>query len=448
LPYAPRKRQAFLSRDLDAVVLKALEPNRDDRYPSAVELRDDWRRARQGLVPAARRQAWLRRAVRPVRRHPLGVLAVFVIALLLSMLVAPGRQPPHDGQPDAQVGQTVALTTEPPGARIVLVPVNEYGEYQPDKALRPRDPVTPLALTGVPAGSYLVVAENPDYGFREVYRTVPLPEHAPGMFAHNHWQQRDDDSIALPPITIPRRGVESGMARFEGGEFIMGPDCPQASTCPAHSRKVASFYLDTTEVLVGAYKKRFGSLPEGLEIHYPHPPADFDRYPVTFITFDMALSCAENMGKRLPTETEYEFAATLGGNQEFPWGNDPQKMTKWAQGSVDVCAFDRTPTNPPILGLYSNVGEWTDSWLTPYDPRFHPSVRRYLLTWLEDYRRTRVVRGAPPSVIRGRSPENGELPGGSLGFGPRWRQAERRDWGFATIGFRCARSAQARYLED
>jgi len=52
-PSPPSRRNPALSADLDAVVLKALAKNPDDRYQSAAEMRDDLIRVHDGQAPAA-----------------------------------------------------------------------------------------------------------------------------------------------------------------------------------------------------------------------------------------------------------------------------------------------------------------------------------------------------------------------------------------------------------
>src|SRR5206468_1269871 len=114
---------------------------------------------------------------------------------------------------------------------------------------------------------------------------------------------------------------------------------------------------------------------------------------------------AESVGKRLPTEVEYEFAATDEGRRDFPWGQDGKPVGEdlWQPGPVRVPAWDRTPAG--IFGLYSNALEWTDSLQTSYDPANHPSVLRKLYNGEVDfqrYRTRRVVRGGPMTMLAGR----------------------------------------------
>src|SRR5207253_3220432 len=143
------------------VVLKAIEPRPAHRYASAAELREDWRRVRQGLLPRARRPGVLRRLGRWLRRWRWQAATVAVLALLLVTLglaMKPGP-PPSDGL----LRHNVYLHTEPPGATAALVPIDDYGEPNPEKAIRPRGK-TPLIVPAVPAGEYLVVVDLPGYG--------------------------------------------------------------------------------------------------------------------------------------------------------------------------------------------------------------------------------------------------------------------------------------------
>ena len=71
-----------LRGDLDAIVLKALRKEPEQRYASAQELADDIRRHLSGHMVIARKQTAVYRARRFARRHRLGVAAAFALLLL------------------------------------------------------------------------------------------------------------------------------------------------------------------------------------------------------------------------------------------------------------------------------------------------------------------------------------------------------------------------------
>src|SRR5262249_16261244 len=149
--------------------------------------------------------------------------------------------------------------------------------------------------------------------------------------------------------------------------------------------------------------------------------------------------------KRLPWEDEWEFAATNGGQNRYPWGDflDPTKMTSWSFGPVGTPAWDATRAEPTIYGLDSNVGEWTMSRFHEYpggdkevhdtfaaDPVFQAKIKQ-----------TRIVRGAPNEVLRGQSLTKADLAALEYRLGARERVGWNSYSRLPGLGFRCARSA-------
>jgi hypothetical protein len=413
-----------------AVIARALHPARAQRYQSAAELKRDWELARRASTEPA---GWWGRASRGRRAAVVAGLLLLVggTAGFLSRWIAHGPGPEPDASADGSNTALIFVKIEPTGTRVVFVPLHpDTGEPEGERAVRPPPgQTTPLPIRLAP-GPYFVEAATADgQRFHQVYREVPLPGQtlSGGIFPHRSWIRRDDGAVELPAIKIPEANAVANMARFPGGKhFILGCD-ELAEAQPPHVQSVAAFFLDVHEVTIGEYRAARGSLPLNLR------ESPGDDFAVTDVNYDEALRCAEVMGKRLPTEAEYEWAATMGGMRKFPWGDDKERIEGWPFLVVGQPDFDRTPTEPPVYGLYSNVAEWTTTWHLHY-PTTLP------IAFPEDYRSTRTVRGGPYSVVMGKPDQKECL------WGPRYRHGVSIDRAWPGLGFRCARSAEPLFL--
>lgn len=81
---SPGRLRRRLRGDLDTIVLTAMRKEADRRYPSAEQLAGDVRRHLDGLPVSARRDTWVYRAGKLVRRHPLGAAASAAFLLVLA----------------------------------------------------------------------------------------------------------------------------------------------------------------------------------------------------------------------------------------------------------------------------------------------------------------------------------------------------------------------------
>ncbi len=88
-PIAPRKLNPACPYDLETVVLKALAKNREDRYASAAQMRDELRRVARGEAIQSRRPSLLHRTWRLVQKHRTlaAVAGVGLLATCLSTTV-------------------------------------------------------------------------------------------------------------------------------------------------------------------------------------------------------------------------------------------------------------------------------------------------------------------------------------------------------------------------
>lgn len=148
-----------------------------------------------------------------------------------------------------------------------------------------------------------------------------------------------------------------GMVYVPAGEFIMGSEAGDADESPRHIDSTGEFFIDAYEVSNAAFKQFDSehSYPEGRE-----------NFPA-IVTWERADAYAKSLGKRLPTEQEWEKAARGIDGRMFPWGNsyDPTFIQfDRSKGIGETIAKPRSP-----YGCYDQAGgamEWTSSWYQPY----------------------------------------------------------------------------------
>ena len=377
-----RQRDGGIARDLETICAKAMEKLPSRRYATAQELAVDLRRFLRGEPILARRAGWAARGWRWGRRRPA------LVASLLLLLIAGGATAmavrTERNAYDLLGYRRILLETSPSNAKVAFFPLNPLTGV-PDLAnMVAGSSVSPARQDLLP-GDYFVIAVLPDGRFHEVYRHVP--DESEGL-AESHQRRRlrmlSDRTIRLPSIEIPPQNVTADMAFIEGDEdFVMGKE--GRSDLPPHRQPVQSFFMATTEFTAADLQHITGHFPKSMDPSRPNESYRCD--------YDWAVSYAESMGMRLPTEAEFEFAATARGLHRFPWGdNMPAAPSKAAKDDSFAANFDRLSTRPAVLGLCSNKAEWTSSWAVSYPAAAHS-------VWADSD--LRIVRGGNQEVVEG-----------------------------------------------
>jgi len=181
---------------------------------------------------------------------------------------------------------------------------------------------------------------------------------AAGLWA---WLGRPSRRPAPPAVPA----IPAGMVLVPAGTYTIGRDDGPAWSRPAHQVTLPAFYLDRTEVTVGAYRRfvaATGALP-------PWSAQPDTTLPVTGVMWAEATAycawVAPGRG-RLPTEEEWESAARGGDARGYPWGvawTAGAANTKGAKrtGPAPVGSFPRGGSATGIQDLIGNVWEWTRS---------------------------------------------------------------------------------------
>ena len=212
-----------------------------------------------------------------------------------------------------------------------------------------------------------------------------------------------------PPPPRSHSLRDADMVGFPGGWVEIGTDDRSNAydnERPRHRIELAPFLIDTAPVSEGAYARFIangGYESPGfwsdngwawrVEHNVCHPkywrradggwkvrlmdrvlPLD-PRRPVCHVSYHEAVAYAHFVGKRLPTEFEWEAAATWDPStctkRRYSWGDEPasEKLA-----NVDVLTFGPAPVgsyvrNVSPIGCYGMIGdvwEWTSSTFNPY----------------------------------------------------------------------------------
>jgi ergothioneine biosynthesis protein EgtB len=130
-----------------------------------------------------------------------------------------------------------------------------------------------------------------------------------------------------------------------------------------------------------------------------HPASSKANEPVSHVSYYEASAFAKWAGKRLPTEAEWEKAATFnpdkGARQDFPWGDDAvdaQKANLFENGiwaPVPIGSFPNGQNSYGCQQMIGDVWEWTTSDYVPY-PGFKSEFDEYNDKWFVNQK---VLRG-------------------------------------------------------
>lgn len=250
----------------------------------------------------------------------------------------------------------------------------------------------------------------------------PLPSPTPSTGDNGVGQPvvpQNNNPPATPTSSVPEALalLASPMVTVDGGTFNMGTTVQEVrqaeqecitrdgaactvqmgeDSVPPHPVTLSTFQIETTEVTnaqyiaflntLGPNSHRRGCLgqpclnttaeDENSYITFDSQNYDistvFNEFPVVGVTWYGALAYCQALGRRLPTEAEWERAARGPGVDGFiyPWGNTwdgtlARTRNTGEIGAVEVISFSGGRSLFGVLNMAGNVAEWVNDWYSP-----------------------------------------------------------------------------------
>ncbi len=280
-------------------------------------------------------------------------------------------------------------------------------------------------------------------------------------------------AVSDQPLALSA-AVPDDMALVPGGEFLMGS--PEGSDGlpdeqPQRLVLTAPFWIDRNEVTNDAYERFIqatghrapaNASPASTLWEKNAPISGIGNHPVVNVSWEDAVAYCTWMGKRLPTEAEWEKAARGTDGRRYPWGNEwdfkkANSASYWAGRTIDfqsgtdweafwirgegakiskdkgikgevltmpIASFPESASPYGLHDMAGNVAEWVQDW---YNPNYYKDAP------LSD------PQGPPRGAIKAMRGGSWLKPAISL-------RTSDRDWGTmdsrpSGTGIRCAKDA-------
>jgi serine/threonine-protein kinase len=233
-------------------------------------------------------------------------------------------------------------------------------------------------------------------------QTIPIPTTLPDPTI-----KQTPTATEQPTIGSTRTSEVDQMVQVyvPAGEFIMGSNHPDDKKSveggrayveiPVHTVSLDGYWIDKYEITNGQYKACVDAdvcQPPHITYSATRPKyfgnPEYSNYPVIWVSWYMARTYCEWVGRRLPTEAEWEKAARGTDGRRYPWGNEELSGERanfcdancpltianfnYNDGYADTAPVGSFPAGASPYGaldMAGNVWEWTSTivQLYPYD---------------------------------------------------------------------------------
>ena len=283
----------------------------------------------------------------------------------------------------------------------------------------------------IPAGEFIMGSDKVDtaklgaeYGSSKPFYVDEHPQH----------------TVKLPAFKIDKYEVTNAQYRefvrktnywfppsWKDNGYLLAPEVLAVADLPTLRRLASDTFhldMDTSTMPRDALMKAIAARQ-----------AKLDPLPVAEVNWFNAHDYCTWVGKRLPTEAEWEKAARGSDGREYPWGHDwdnhrlnAGEVDDWEFGVAPVGSYPQGASPYGVMDMSGNVMEWVKDWYKPYPGNSYTDK-----TFGEKYK---VVRGGGWGGL------------GHYALSQFYRTAYRLYMQpgsqFIDVGFRCAKDAARR----
>ena len=182
-----------------------------------------------------------------------------------------------------------------------------------------------------------------------------------GCYQHS----RRPSALNIPPEAVTE------MISIPEGRFTQGDLNGEPAEYPERKVVVSGFSIDRYEVSNAVYRLCVAAGVCDPTPYLEHPTLGRDTYPVVGLSWEDAHRICRWLGRRLPTEAEWEYAARGGDERRFPWDGpfDPNKANTDrtdafpATAPVDEIVAGDSPFG--VRNMAGNAAEWVNDFFDP-----------------------------------------------------------------------------------
>ncbi len=183
---------------------------------------------------------------------------------------------------------------------------------------------------------------------------------------------QDRSQMAAIPAGNYKIGIDQKRIKWIT-KHIGGTKKDYTASVPKHTVNLKAYRIDKYEVTNSQYKKFIGATRHQAPQHWRGDTYRKNQgdYPVTHVSWNDAAAYCKWAGKRLPTEAEWEVAASGKKGLVFPWGRKFREA--WTntererfRATTITGRYAKGTSKFDCYDMAGNVAEWTADTYKPY----------------------------------------------------------------------------------